>query len=66
MENLADEAVAKPQRQRGPERSKPLKLISSWMGLLRAEIGRMRPWEVLPDEICSAMPNPINGFIGGS
>jgi len=61
MENLADEAAAEPQRQGRPERSEALKLISCWTGLLRAETGRMRPWEVLPDEICSAMPNLING-----
>jgi len=39
--------------------NKPLELISRLAGLLRVETGGMRPWEVLPAEICSAIPKPI-------
>jgi hypothetical protein len=54
METFADEAATKPQRQGGSERSNPFESISRLTGLLRAEVGRMRLWEVLPDGICSA------------
>ena len=57
METFADEVAAKPQRQRGSERSKPFELISCWTGLLRAETMGMGLWEVLLDKICSAIPN---------
>jgi hypothetical protein len=37
----------------------PLKLTSCWTGLLRAETGRIRLWEVLLDKIYSAISRPM-------